>query len=455
MADAQFSDNGSSQVNPITPIGNTGMVSPKAEFYNHYLREFGDYFSLCCYADAENNDYRIHNGCMSLIGLIDSLDIQHQMMDEYRTIMETLTKQYCTYSQVSERDLTEEELLMINRESAHRIVGKVSLWVGRHFMMRRPYMIGVCRGPPGYEGDADHKIKLNPMPDQYGKEFNIAEYYAKIITGKIVQDVSQITVGFRGAGKSIKDLSLCEKVAAWVSYYVDGDPSLRGSRNYFNQDMIACVSAERAAELMAEPGKYLQKMFDDITARGWNSRNYASKDNKNHNALFMVNRTAQCGQYFSFPDLFTFDKVPRSMSSHFCEMLKGTAGMREHTEHNMGRLFEIDKEFRQDNPLYRYMIYDNNIVQYIVYPKCTNEMMEWYKEIRVKAAEDEQRQKEKEEEEESKPKVSKARQRMMNQFKDYEDFRLKGCSHEEALREVGWSKKTFSYAKQCGVAYDI
>ena len=453
MADAQFTDNGASQVTPTVPIGSNGMSTPKVEFYNHYMREYGDYFSLCCYADAENNDYRIHNGCLSIIGLIDSLAVQHELTDEYKKTMETLIKQYCLYSQVLESELTEQELLMVQREAAHRIVGKVSLWVGRHYVMRRPMMIGVCRGPPGYDGDDDHRFKLMPMPDRYGKEFNIAEHYARIITGKIVQDVSQITVGFRGAGKSIKDLSLCEKTAAWVSWFVDQDPSLRGSRNYFNQDLIACISAERAADLMAEKGKYLQKMFDDITAKGWNSRNYASKDNKAHNALFMVNRTAQCGQYFSFPDLFTFDKVPRSMSSHFCEMLKGTAPMRAQTEHNIGRLFEIDKEFRQDNPLYRYMIYDNNLVTMVVYPKCTNEMMQWYKEIRIKAAEDEAAGKE--EGKPEKPKVSKARQRIAASFDVYRNAREHGCSHKEALKDAEMSQKQFNYGKEIGICYDL
>lgn len=437
-------------VQVITPIGSNGMSPPKVEFLNNYYQEYGDFFACCCQVGSDA-DYRIENGCMSMISLVDDLAKQDELREMYYRRSSEVLRHYCdTMGIENVRDLSESEKIYLERRVACECVGKISLWIGRHFPIRRRNIIGVCRGPPGWDGDYG-KYQLRKDPDLV-YEFDLAKYYAKIITDKIALDVSQLTAGFRGSGKSVKDLRLAECTAGWVSYIVDGDPTLKGSRNYFNEDLIACISQEEADDLMMQKGKYLIKDYDDITAKAWNSRNSISNANKNKNSTFMINRIDRQAQFFSFPDLFTLDKVPRNMASHLCEMQKSTAPMRRKVEHTMSKLFEIDKNFRADVPYYYYLIWANAVVSYVVYPKCSKEMYDIYTVKREKATEKAKRDNDPNVVNDNSKQVEAfIRKRGMPQIRaerkyaDYESYRREGAEHREAMQMAGISNVNWRY----------
>ncbi len=448
-------------VQVITPIGSNGMSPPKVEFLNNYYQEFGDFFTCCCQV-GNDADYRIENGCMSMISLVDNIAQQNELREFYHQRSEELLQSYCTNMGVNPRDLSENEIIYLQRSVACECVGKVSLWIGRHFAIRRRNIIGVCRGPPGWDGD-DGKYQIRADQELH-REFNLPKYYAQIITGKISLDVSQLTAGFRGSGKSIKDLRLAETTAGWVSYMMDGDPTIKGSRNYFNEDLIACIDAEEAEDLMQQKGKYIIKDYDDITAKGWNSRNSITKANKQKNANFMINRIDRQAQLFSFPDLFTLDKVPRNMASHLCEMQKNTTPMRKHVQHSMSKLFEIDKNFRADVPYYYFLIWENAIVSYVVYPKCSKYMSDIYTIKREEATEKAKRQgtdAEKSNDVADVPimhsgvvddvqhvvhiKRTGPQKNAERKYQDYLSARAAGATHREAMQQNGISMTNWNY----------
>ena len=405
---------------------------------------YGDYFYLASnIGDAA--DYRIQNACEEMIGIVDSVAKQNELREHYRKYTIHAIESYCLAVGTNPETISEEEVQYIGRDVANRIIGEVTCWIGDMFPLHRRQIIGVCRGPPGYDGEAQIEMKRNEV------EWNIAEEYANRITGKVELDVSDLCVGFRGSGKSRRSNTLGERTAAWISWIRDQDPTVKGSRNYFNEDMIAVISADAANELMANRESYVVKQFDDITAKGWNSRNFAKKENKEQNAEFMINRVNRQVQLFTFPDLFTLDKVPREMASHITEMSKSTVKMREKVEHSLGKTLEISKQFRKNLPLYRLPIFKGYQVSYIAYPRCTPELEKWYGEIRTKYEEQALKQDD-EREMEVKLKKSAYQINAEKKVKEYESVKLKSpnMKHTELLREVGISKRNWSYWEEKG-----
>lgn len=480
MSDTSFDQSPAVQI--LSAVGGSSLNNqPKAEFLNTYYAEYSDYFAACCQVN-DDTDYRIENGCMSMISLIDSIAKQDELREFYRRRSEELITVYCAERQIPRSNISYEGEMRLKKYASNETVGQVSLWFNKHFPIHRINIVGTCRGPPGYDGD-EAKYQLVPSSlGEHGQEYNLAKEYAKTITGKITLDVAQLTASFKGTGKSIKDLRVAETTAAWVSWLRDQDPTVKGSRNYFNEDLIACILQEDAEALMAEKGKYIVKIFDDITAEGWNSRNSQTKSNKNANAIFMVNRIDRQAQLMSFPDLFTLDKVPRSMASHLCEMVKNTVDMRERFQHSLGKIFQIDKNFRADIQLFRYPIFDNAVVAYIAYPVCTREMMDKYNVIRAEATEKLKRRKQEAEEaerlaeeekqakklaaeaerekkqdarekkriEQAMNKKSLAEIKAKKKYDDYLSARMSGATHKEGMGEAGISKKNWEYWESKG-----
>lgn len=433
MSDVDFN----SQVQATFPVGSAGMSVPKQKFLEHWYNEFGDYYYLAANV-GDDADYRIDNACEAMISIVDSIAYQNELRDMYKAYKESVISAYLERTRKRDvSDLSEAEVQYLARDVANRIVGQITAWIGKYFPLHKTQAVGVCRGPPGYDGNAKYEVKASDRP-----EYNIAEVYARIITGKIELDVSQLTIGFRGSGKSRKDLCLSERVAAWVSYLIDNDPTLKGSKNYFYEDLIAVISNEAAEELMHVKGKYLVKMYDDITAKAWNSRNFGKKANKDANATFMINRIERQCQFFSFPDLFTLDKVPRSMASHLCEMSKSSVQMREQVQHSLGKVFEMDKVFRMDKQIYRLPIFCESVISFVTFPKCTSQTEAWYQEVRERNS---KLNSEKSGDEDVK--VLKKNRYQMNaetKFRIYEDEILHGCSHKEAANHAGISRHNFN-----------
>lgn len=420
-----------SQVQAQFPVGSAGMTAPKQLFLDYWYEQFGDYYYLAANL-GDDADYRIHNACEAMIDIVDSIAYQNELRELYQKKKDELINRYL--SRTHKTELSEVEIQYILRDVANYTVGLVTAWMGKYFPIHRTQAVGVCRGPPGYDGNSKYEVKVSDAP-----EYNIAEKYARIITGKVELDVAQLTVGFRGSGKSRKDLVLSERVAAWVSYLIDNDPTVKGSRNYFYEDLIAVVSPEAAEDLMHVEGKYLVKMFDDITAKAWNSRDFSSTKNKDQNAKFMINRIERQAQFFSFPDLFTLDKVPRSMASHLCEMSKASVEMREQVQHSLGKVFEMDKIFRQDKQLYRLPVFNNSIISFVTFPRCTLGIEEHYAAARAKNSHLENVKKE----DTLISKKSKPQLKAEAKFKVYEAAIQNGCSHKEAACKAGISRGNF------------
>lgn len=432
----------------IAPVGAAGMNGPRGEYLNHFYQEFGDYFYLAANT-TEALDYRLYNGCMCMISLIDSIAKQRELKEHYAQYREGRISAFCESTGRRINDLSEADIIYLEREASNRVVGEVVQWFSRKFPIHRPNVVGVCRGPPGYDEHAKWETKP-PAEGEY--QYNIAKVYAEIITSKIELDVSQMTIGFRGSGKSSKDTVLGERTAAWVSYIKDGDPTLKGSRNYYNEDTIAVITLERVDDVVNDKSPGIIKQFDDVAAKAWNSRNYASKANKDKNADFQINRVARQAQFFSFPDLFVFDKVPRSMCSHLCEMQKDTVAMREKIEHSQGKLFLVDKKFREDKPLYVFPVFNNSLVCSIVYPKCSKEMQDWYAEERKKASlkltPEEKAEREgwaKEQE-----KITKKHQEVLNKFDTYVARVQGGEQASDVLRDMHIAKNNIRYWDEKG-----
>lgn len=429
--------------NHIAPVGAAGMAGPRGEFLNHFYQEFGDYFFTAAQT-SEGLDYRLHNGCMCMVSLVDSVAKQRELKAHYAEYRERKIAAFCETSGRRVDDLSDADVISLERDVCNRVVGEVVQWFARKYPIHRKNIIGVCRGPPGFDEHAKWEVK---PPAEGVYEYNIARVYAEMITAKIELDVSQMTIGFRGSGKSSKDNTLGERTAAWVSYIKDGDPTLKGSRNYYNQDTIAVISVERVDDVVNDKSPGLIKQFDDVAAKAWNSRNYATKDNKDKNADFIINRVARQAQLFSFPDLFMFDKVPRSACSHLCEMQKNTVAMRERIEHSEGKLFLIDKQFREDKPLYIFPIFNNSLVCSVVYPRCSKGLQEWYAEERKKASlklspEEKEERKEWAKEQE---KVTKKHQEVLNKFNTYVAKVQEGMTPDAARKELHISKGNIKY----------
>ena len=432
----------------IAPVGSAGMAGPRGEYLNHFYQEFGDYFFTAANT-TEGLDYRLHNGCTCMISLVDSAAKQRELKDHFEEYRKARIASYCAVSGKREDDLAEVDVVMLERDVCNRVVGEVVQWFAKKYPIHRPNVVGVCRGPPGYDEHAKWETKP-PAEGEY--QYNIAKVYAEIITAKIELDVSQMTIGFRGSGKSSKDTVLGERTAAWVSYIKDGDPTLKGSRNYYNEDTVAVITLERVDDVVNDKSPGLVKQYDDVAAKAWNSRNYATKANKDKNADFQINRVARQCQFFSFPDLFVFDKVPRSMCSHLCEMSKNTVMMRERIEHSMGKLFLVDKQFREDKPLYVFPIFNNSLVCSIVYPKCSKEMQDWYAEERRRASL-KLTPEEKEEREEWGKKMdaqSKKHQDVLDKFDKFVARVQGGEDPAEVLRDMHISRRNIRYWDEKG-----
>lgn len=100
-------------VQVITPIGSNGMSPPKVEFLNNYYQEYGDFFACCCQVGSDA-DYRIENGCMSMISLVDDLAKQDELREMYYRRSSEVLRHYCDTMGIDNvRDLSELSLIHI------------------------------------------------------------------------------------------------------------------------------------------------------------------------------------------------------------------------------------------------------------------------------------------------------------------------------------------------------
>lgn len=423
------------------------MTSSKKQYLNHFFELRSVYYQLCT-ERAEPTTPRLENTTIGMINMVDDLSIQKDLLKDYDAIFEAMLKKYAELQRISVEEITNREYAELRRRCCNIIMGKIQQWFGQHFSVATECSVGVCRGPPGYDAEPKWKVKIPEGGDYY----NPAKVFAEIITGKIDRDVSQMTVGFRGSGKSWKDLTLSEIVAAWISWIRDGDPTIRGSKNYFHEDYIACILRSRADEVMDICEKYIVKLLDDISI-AWGARDYATKDNKERNNRFTINRVDRQALFMGFPDLFMIDKVPRNIVSHYCEMIPSDE-LKTQFSWSEAKLFLMDKNFRNDQQLYRYPHYMGAEVQAVLYPPPSPELVKIYTSLRKKMTEM-QNMKQTDEEKrierirndmQQKPKKKQTAQlRAELLYPDYMILRRAGVSQQDALKRTGITYDQLQY----------
>ncbi len=222
-------------------------------------------------------------------------------------------------------------------------------------------------------GEEEH-ITRREMSKGY---YSLSDYFVNIILGKHNQDISCLVVGNKGAGKSATVLSLAYHCAVKISMFLNnGDDSLWP--NYYNlHELTACILEEESNRLMNVQQKYVIKNFDDISL-GWNSRSWRDESNTNKNDVFTINRTDNCIQFFSVPNQFLLDKVPRSLVSHYIEMDE------KHFDQGFTtiKMFKPVTMFRQGKIINPYLSVDNK--KYVAYaiPKPPQELWDGYNKLR-------------------------------------------------------------------------
>lgn len=206
---------------------------------------------------------------------------------------------------------------------------------------------------------------------------SISQYFTNIITGQFDQDVSALFVGNKGSGKSSAVLSICYNCAIKIADWVND-----GSKwdDYYNlHELTACILEDDANKLMNIQRKYVVKNFDDI-GLGWGARNWRDDENIQKNDIFQINRTDSAIQFFSIPNQFLLDKVPRSLVSHYVEM----DGRMFELGYTTIKLFKPKTMFRESKIINPFLVMDRNkFVNYLI-PKPPHKLWTEYKELRAK-----------------------------------------------------------------------
>jgi hypothetical protein len=423
-----------------------GYSKPNTEYGNYYLETRRRFLSKINHV-SNPTDPSIENMMYALIGCVDDIEYQKELQGVYDKDYDNRIKRYCAALNITEDDVDNVTAAQIRWTSNIYIMGKIQIWFGKHLAFTKPISVGVIRAPHNWL-PVDYDIDKPPV----GEYFNPAKHYAEIITGKITRDVSQLTVGGRGSGKSEKDLSLGEIGGMWTSLFVDNDGSRHGGMDYFNIDYVACIDEGDAAELMSRKDRYIWKQFDDIGV-GWNARNFGSKANKDKNDVFQINRVNNTVQLMSVPDTFLLDKVPRHLISHYCEMVFSDE-MKRRYEWTEMKLFIADKNFRSGTQLTSYPIFGGARIERVVAPRCSKRLAEEYLNLR---AEKTRRQIDKEGEKEAKQqniaydgRAAKAKARCELLFPTYFCLREGGVSHEKALAQSNITSSQFREWKRNG-----
>ncbi|MDD2258176.1 MAG: hypothetical protein PHN43_03165 [Patescibacteria group bacterium] len=161
-----------------------------------------------------------------------------------------------------------------------------------------------------------------PVPVQQNAD-HLASRFAHTITGPYKQDIAMLLQGQKGSGKSYASLRIAYNTARQVAEILDDD--WHEWPKYFSMENVAIIDPERASEVIGNAKLHNIYIFDDIGV-GWNSRAFASKENRDKNDIFQINRVAQTVQILSMPNQFLIDKVPRMLCNYLAEMDRGMYG---------------------------------------------------------------------------------------------------------------------------------
>lgn len=188
------------------------------------------------------------------------------------------------------------------------------------------------------------------------KECNtISGRIAETITSKYNQNVTMITVGSMGSGKSFANLKIAYEASKKVADIIGGRPE-----DYFSLDHVAIINLNDVLNILENTEKYGIYIIDDIGV-GWNARKFATELNILLNDIFQTFRTENTAIMITVPDTLLIDRVPKSLVQFYMEMElsifeKGIT---------IGKFFETVRKHRRDKLFYTYPVQDGT--QYVRY----------------------------------------------------------------------------------------
>lgn len=119
-----------------------------------------------------------------------------------------------------------------------------------------------------------------------------------------------------GKGKSWSAGAIGECVAQHVAEIKGGEPE-----DYFTPENVAIITHEEVLRVLSTKidKKYSVIGFDDI-GLAWSARDFMDKFNQAMNDIAQTIRTRNLFAYFTLPDPFLIDKVPRELIRYVCKV---------------------------------------------------------------------------------------------------------------------------------------
>ena len=198
------------------------------------------------------------------------------------------------------------------------------------------------------------EIVDNVLSDEFE---TFAAHLAKRITSRHNKDVRLLVVGEPGSGKSRTLLYIAHRLSVEVAKLKGGNPE-----NYFTIDNVGVITAEDIIEKMNNLNRYCVYILDDAGV-AWDSRDFATRGNKNLNHILQTCRTANAAILISVPDpkLIDIQVTERGLIQYWAEV---SESLHDYGK-NLVKIFRLKRLFRAGKMLYMHPRYgDNKIVRY-------------------------------------------------------------------------------------------
>lgn len=139
---------------------------------------------------------------------------------------------------------------------------------------------------------------------------------AEDITSKHNQHSSLLIWAATGKGKDWTGGAIGECVAQYVSEIKGGEPE-----DYFTAENVAVITHEEVLRVLSSKidKKYSVIGFSDI-GLAWSARDFMDRFNQAMNDIAQTIRTRNLFAYFTLPDPFLIDKVPRELIRYVCKV---------------------------------------------------------------------------------------------------------------------------------------
>ena len=184
-----------------------------------------------------------------------------------------------------------------------------------------------------------------------------AEHLAKRITSRHNKDVRLLVVGEPGSGKSRTLLYLAYRLSEEVAKIKGGSPD-----DYFNMGNVGVITAEDIIDKMNNLQQHCIYILDDAGV-AWDSRDFATRGNKNLNHILQTCRTANAAILISVPDpkLIDVQVTERGLIQYWAEI---SESLHDYGK-NLVKIFRLKRLFRAGKVLYMHPRYgDNKVVRY-------------------------------------------------------------------------------------------